>query len=412
MRALGAAGVSRRACSKITREGDRLGDEGPDRAALVSVVIPAYDAEGFIERTLASILNQTYRNIEVIVVDDGSSDATVSIVRRHAVDDRRIRLISKENGGVASARNVGILASRGDYVAPADHDDLWHPTKLDKQLRVFAADNQELGLVYTLYRTIDNDDRLILTAKRADPSGWVFMQHLGQNFIGNGSSLMFRRNVLMEMGGYTSRLRDNGVQGSEDFFLQLSVASKYQFGVVREHLVGYRRTPGNMSRDFIRMLISRRMVLESFMQRATDEVRAVLVDVIFRNDVEIARLGLKSKRYAAVAKNSGILLMRSPLQFAKLVGALGSILLRKTKERVKPEQQAVSSTSGRSFWDYDPGEFVHSGENTAYRAVLDRFAAMDARLGPLGGYLNQPPEAGTIEAVRPATNARLMPAEI
>jgi hypothetical protein len=131
-----------------------------------------------------------------------------------------------------------------------------------------------------------------------------------------------------------------------------------------------------------------------------------------RNDVEIARLWLKSKRYAAVAKNSGKLLMRSPVQFVKLVGSLGSILLRKTKQRVKPQQQAVSSSSHRSFWDYDPEEFVHSGENTTYRAVLDRFAAMDARLGPIGAYLTRPPESGTIQAIRPVANARLMPSEI
>ena len=266
-----------------------------EQERLVSVVIPAYNAQSFIERTLLSVLAQSHRNIEVIVVDDGSDDATLSIVESYARQDGRIKVIRQKNKGVASARNTGILASRGSFVAPIDADDLWNAAKLEKQLAVFASDSRELGLVYSLYRTIDKDDLLILTPRRASPSGWIFMQHLGQNFIGNGSSPMFRREILLEMGGYSSRLHESDAQGCEDFLIQLAIASKYRFGVVKEHLVGYRRTAGNMSRDFVRMLISRRMVLESFLPRATDEVRAAILALMFRNDVEIARLWLEEQ---------------------------------------------------------------------------------------------------------------------
>src|SRR5258708_6439765 len=126
--------------------------------ALVAVIIPSYNAETFIERTLASVLAPTPRNIEIKIVEDGSTHRTASIVRRLADGDGRIKLLQQKNGGVASARNAGMRASKGTFIAPVDADDLWHPTKLEKQLRVFAAAGSDLGLVYTLYRTIDADD--------------------------------------------------------------------------------------------------------------------------------------------------------------------------------------------------------------------------------------------------------------
>ncbi|MFK0687660.1 glycosyltransferase family 2 protein [Mesorhizobium sp. IMUNJ 23033] len=374
--------------------------------ALVAVIIPAYNAEAFIERTLASVLAQTHRNIEVIVVDDGSTDGTASIVRRLADGDRRIKLLQQKNGGVASARNAGMRASKGTFIAPIDADDLWHPTKLEKQLRVFAAAGNDLGLVYTLYRTIDADDMVIMTPKRTHPNGWVFMQHLGQNFIGNGSSAMFRRDVLFEMGGYSSRLRESGAEGCEDFFIQQSVASKYRFGAVEEHLVGYRRTPGNMSADFVRMLISRRLVLESVLARCTEAVKPDLLDAMFRTDVEIAKLGLMTRRFAAVARHCTKMLWRSPVQFAKLVAAFAAIFLRRVKRALpQPESQDRSSEIARNFWNYSIHEFADSDEHANHRVGLSNLAVMDEKLGPSGAYLTRPPEQGTLAMPNEHTNS-------
>ncbi|MDX8502968.1 glycosyltransferase family 2 protein [Mesorhizobium sp. VK4C] len=383
--------------------GDLFGNSHHSADVLVSVIIPAYNAEPFIERTLASVLAQTHRNMEIIVVDDGSTDRTASIVRRLADGDWRIRLLRQNNGGVASARNAGVRASKGVFIAPVDADDLWHPTKLEKQLRVFAAAGNDLGLVYTLYRTIDADDMVIITSKQTHPSGWVFMQHLGQNFVGNGSSAMFRRNVLFEMGGYSSRLREGGAEGCEDFFIQQSIASKYRFGVVEEHLVGYRRTPGNMSADFVRMLISRRMVLESVLARCTEAVRPALLDAMFRTDVEIAKLGLMTRRFAAVARNCAGM---SPVQFAKLVAAFAAIFLRYAKRALPlPESEDRSSEIRGNFWNYPIDEFASTTAKAGYRAMLSNLAAMDEKLGPSGGYLTRHPEEGTLAMPNEDTNS-------
>lgn len=106
---------------------------------LISVIVPAYNAEASIKSTIDSIINQTYKKIEVLVVDDGSKDSTSEIVESYK--DDRIKLIKKENGGVSSARNLGIKKSKGDYVAFCDSDDVWSLDKLEKQVAVINSFN-------------------------------------------------------------------------------------------------------------------------------------------------------------------------------------------------------------------------------------------------------------------------------
>ncbi|MDF2765542.1 MAG: glycosyltransferase family 2 protein, partial [Rhodospirillales bacterium] len=127
---------------------------------LVSVVIPAFNAERFLARTLDSVSRQTYSALEIIVVDDGSLDGTAGIVRQQAALDPRVRLIRQENAGVAAARNRGIAESDGCFVAPLDADDLWHPQKIELQLRRFE-ERPSAGLVYCWSIGIDEEDRVM-----------------------------------------------------------------------------------------------------------------------------------------------------------------------------------------------------------------------------------------------------------
>ena len=119
-------------------------------ARLVSVVVPAYNAEATIDQTLQSVRSQSYPHLEVIVVDDGSTDGTRGIVLSHAAQDRRIRLVWEPNSGVAAARNHGIRVARGDLIAPVDADDLWSPEKVARQVDVFDREGHGVTLVYTL----------------------------------------------------------------------------------------------------------------------------------------------------------------------------------------------------------------------------------------------------------------------
>ncbi|MEX0628551.1 MAG: glycosyltransferase family 2 protein, partial [Cucumibacter sp.] len=160
---------------------------------LVSVIVPAFNAERFIVRTLKSAQAQTLRNIEFIVVDDGSTDATATLAMGLAETDRRIHVIRSVNQGVAAARNLGLKAATGTYVAFLDADDLWHSEKVLRQVeafRRFDRDHTAIGAVYALCRPVDDHDRVIGSWEHCEIEGWVYLRHLLLNFVGNGSSLM------------------------------------------------------------------------------------------------------------------------------------------------------------------------------------------------------------------------------
>src|SRR5262249_36588501 len=124
---------------------------------LVSVIVPVYNGERSIDETLSSALGQSYRSIEVIVVDDGSRDGTRALVEARARLDSRIRVADQPNRGVAAARNHAVSIARGDFIAPLDADDLWDPTKLENQVQRFAIADSSTSLVYSWWTVIDAD---------------------------------------------------------------------------------------------------------------------------------------------------------------------------------------------------------------------------------------------------------------
>lgn len=126
---------------------------------LVSVVVPTYNRAHLIGRTLASALGQTYQNLEIVIVDDGSKDDTRGMIARDYKDEPRVRYVYKDNGGPASARNVGFRNARGEYIALLDSDDTWVPWKLSLQIRCMEA-HPELGMTWTDMEMIDAEGRV------------------------------------------------------------------------------------------------------------------------------------------------------------------------------------------------------------------------------------------------------------
>jgi glycosyltransferase involved in cell wall biosynthesis len=220
---------------------------------LVSVVMPAYNAERTIARTISSVLAQTYTNLEVVVVDDGSTDATREIAESFARRDPRLRVLRKENEGVARARNFGMQAARSELIAPVDADDLWHTSKIEKQVAALLAAGEDTAFVYALFRVIDERDMVLRSSPVYRMRGRVLCQHVLVNFVGNGSAMLLRRAAALEFGGYDASLQGRGAQGCEDLLLQLRMASRYHVEVVPEYLVGYRRHSQSMSADLQRM---------------------------------------------------------------------------------------------------------------------------------------------------------------
>src|SRR4030081_2925103 len=162
----------------------------PNGAGLVSVIIPACNDAATVERTVSSVLNQTYSDLEVLVVDDGSTDQTAALVQNMADADLRIRLLQKPNGGLASARNHGIAHAGGEVIAPIDADDLWHPEKIKKQMAVMRDSGDQVGLVYCWSRAIDEQDRVLWDVTPCSLRGSVYAAVIVRNFLSSGAPLV------------------------------------------------------------------------------------------------------------------------------------------------------------------------------------------------------------------------------
>ena len=241
------------------------------RPALVSIVIPAHNAAATVREALGAALAQTIPDLEVIVVDDGSTDQTVTVVEAVAERDPRVRLLRQANAGVAAARNAGIAVARGTYVAPLDADDIWYPGKLAAQVSRMERGGEAMGMVYSWWAAIDEASRVRGTSFPCRAEGRVALCLFYANFLGNASVPLYRRSVLERVGGYDEGLRERGAQGCEDWDLSLRVAAASEVGVAPGHLVGYRRAPGSMSGDVSAMARSYDAIVEG--------VRATWADV-------------------------------------------------------------------------------------------------------------------------------------
>ncbi len=233
---------------------------------LVSAIVPAYNAELFIRDTLHSILTQTYSNLEILVVDDGSQDCTARIVEELAAQDSRVKVFRQLNKGVAAARNLAIGQSRGDYIAPIDADDIWYPEKIGKQIQRLEA-MPASGCAYTWSVSIDEKGRLLDAGAPWDLEGEVFQPLVLRNFVGNASVPVFRRSAIEEVGGYNEGLRAANAQGCEDWDLCLRVAEKYDFCVVPEYLFAYRCYNESMSCNHEVMGRSYAIVMEEIQRK-------------------------------------------------------------------------------------------------------------------------------------------------
>lgn len=238
---------------------------------LATVIVPAFNAEATLAETLRSVMAQTHDRLEILVVDDGSTDGTAALAADIARAEPRLTLIRQANAGVAAARNAGLARARGAYVAWLDADDLWHPAKIARQLAVFAAAPTPLGFVYTGYRLIDAAGTIIRNPRTlADISGATVRRQIATTYFTNVSSIMVPRPLAQALGGHDPRLRAWGIEGAEDLLLQLRIALRAPAGCVREALVGYRMHGANMSRAVARAARSNEKVLALIAEAAPD----------------------------------------------------------------------------------------------------------------------------------------------
>lgn len=191
---------------------------------ITSVVIPVYNGASYIRRAVESVLAQTVSAVEVIVVDDGSTDDTRAVVA--GVDDPRLRLIARANAGPSAARNAGIAEAGGAWIGFLDADDWWRPTKVEHHLRR-ATERPEAGVVYSAVEIFDMAGAHLGIAA-ATLEGHVLEPLLfGNTIAGGGSSATVRRDVLERVGGF-----DPAIRYGEDWELWLRIAARYSFAAI------------------------------------------------------------------------------------------------------------------------------------------------------------------------------------
>ncbi|MBB2719628.1 UNVERIFIED_ORG: glycosyltransferase involved in cell wall biosynthesis [Rhizobium etli] len=349
---------------------------------LVSVVVPAFNASPYIERTLRSAGRQTYQNLEIIVINDGSTDDTAKVVERVARGDSRIRLLSTSNRGVAAARNTGLQEAAGQFVAFLDADDLWHRTKIEKQVNALNGLSTEWGAVYVLHYIINHDDEILRSGGHAAARGYIYARHLTFKYIGNGSSLLVRRDVALEVGGFDSSYAASGIGGCEDLDFELKLAARCRIEAIRERLVGYREYPGNMSSNHLQMGQSAlevvRRALAGNPQLPRYAVRSAMLATQKYAFWEFRRARntyLSLVTLCSIARHEPSFIGR--LAFTKGLRAIKRCVMESTKANGEDSPPATGSKFDQGN---DPPYVEQQDETAGFHRHLMRLTAVDAKL--------------------------------
>jgi glycosyltransferase involved in cell wall biosynthesis len=225
---------------------------------LVSVVIATYNMARYLPLAVRSALDQTCGDIEVLIVDDGSTDETANTVAPF-LGDPRVSYRVQENKGQAAAKNHGVRAARGDYIAFLDADDIWERDKLEAQLPLFAK-SETVGVVYSRYICIDKSGKRVSASDDELFRGRVSGQLLIRNFIGFGTA-MVKRECFDRLGGFKESLR-MGI----DYDLWLRFSTQYEFDYVDRPLLQYRVWSGQMSKNLKARYLNGIEIMRKFLQ--------------------------------------------------------------------------------------------------------------------------------------------------
>jgi len=224
----------------------------------VSVIIPTYNQAKFIDKAIESVLKQSYQDFEIIVINDGSTDNTEEIVKNYS--DFRIRYIYQANNvGVSEARNTGIRASQGDYIALLDSDDEFLPERLMKQVQILQNKSSEIGVVCSWSYNIDEKGNYI--SKRCLPKkdGYIYEDLLSTNPI-SVPTVLIRKECFEKVG-----LFDNLLDGQEDWDMWIRMAKCYQFALIKVPLAKRRIHPNRISYDLERKNVTASRIIKKYM---------------------------------------------------------------------------------------------------------------------------------------------------
>ena len=226
---------------------------------IISVIIPVYNGEKTIGETMASVLQQTFADFELIVINDGSIDRTLEIIS--SLKDPRIKVFSYPNAGLAASRNRGISVAVGEYISFIDADDLWTPDKLEAQLKALQ-ENPLAALAYSWTDLIDELSQFIRIGGHVTVNGDAYANLLLVNFLENGSNPLIRRQALIEVGNF-----DEPLESAADWDMWLRLAARYPFVAVSVPQILYRVNSTSMSANVFKQEVETVKVIEkAFLQ--------------------------------------------------------------------------------------------------------------------------------------------------
>lgn len=257
-----------------------------DTNQMVSVIIPTYNRADYIGNAIKSVLEQTWQNFEIIIVDDGSEDDTEQVVRHF--NDSRIRYIrSDKNQGPCCARNIGIMEAVSEYIAFLDSDACWNKDKLEKQINKMSVCDQEVALVYCRVQSVGKNSQVEKIWPPYDKEleiglrGNMFRLLLMRNMI-DTSTMLIRTSCLREIGGFEETLN-----ATEDWELALRIAERWNIEFVGDVLVDTYTTSSNrVSSDVPGHIKARCHMVEKYWKRMAEEG---LFDVIIQDLLRIAQ---------------------------------------------------------------------------------------------------------------------------
>ncbi|GBO90148.1 glycosyltransferase [Marinobacter salsuginis] len=302
--------------------------------ALVSVIVPVYNRAHLLTETVESILAQTYRNIEIILVNDGSTDNSLEVIKALQQENHDvIRIVDQDNQGQTIARNNGVEQSCGRYVAFLDSDDLWVPDKLEQQIPLF---DENVGLVYGGVELIDECGETIgFDACDPDVQGEIYPQLLVKNRM-TGGSVVVLREALDRVG-----LFDPEFSAAENWDLWLRICKVYQARLVNKPVVKYRRHENNMSKDMMLMLNAKRKIMVKHCDKNSPDKLIARYSRLAEADL-LYKLGVyyfSREKFGEAIRNFLQVIMISPLYedtpvrlLRCFLGCRGNRMLRKLKK--------------------------------------------------------------------------------
>jgi glycosyltransferase involved in cell wall biosynthesis len=246
------------------------------KSGIVSVVVPCYNGAKFIDDAVWSIRKQTYPAIDIVVINDGSTDNTQDLLEKHAKLDPRVRVFSQYNRGLSAARNVGIKQAQGEYICFLDADDVMLPEKLERQVH-FLANDPSADLVYSDYFIGDPDLNPVGLVAVRIPSTDLFDAYACKNWFAPMSPLM-RSKLIERVGEFDEQLR-----ASEDWDYWIRCAQAGKFAYLPGVLAIYRRHDAEMHKDHQRMFRSGKQVIVKHFRRNRKRYRFALASFYLVN---------------------------------------------------------------------------------------------------------------------------------